>query len=101
MARVNLANEHHGTVWACQTATFDDALPVGVGDLGLLQRAPVLAVAVDDAVAGDGDVGGAIGRERRLAAAGVESLERGLDQGIEVFVGSKLYDGALLPLHGK
>ena len=24
MARVNLANEQHGTVWACQTATFDE-----------------------------------------------------------------------------
>ena len=24
MARVNLASEHHGTVWACQTATFDE-----------------------------------------------------------------------------
>ena len=24
MARVNLANEHHGTVWVCQTATFDE-----------------------------------------------------------------------------
>ena len=24
MARLNLANEHHGTVWACQTATFDE-----------------------------------------------------------------------------
>ncbi|MDO4798555.1 MAG: hypothetical protein Q4A01_11130 [Coriobacteriales bacterium] len=24
MARVSLANEHHGTVWVCQTATFDE-----------------------------------------------------------------------------
>ena len=24
MARVNLADEHHGTVWVCQTATFDE-----------------------------------------------------------------------------
>ena len=24
MARVNLANGHHGVVWACQTATFDE-----------------------------------------------------------------------------
>ena len=24
MARVNLANEHHGTVWVCQTATFGE-----------------------------------------------------------------------------
>ena len=24
MAQVNLADEHHGTVWACQTATFDE-----------------------------------------------------------------------------
>ena len=24
MARVNLADEHHGTVWACQTATFGE-----------------------------------------------------------------------------
>ena len=24
MARVNLADERHGTVWACQTATFDE-----------------------------------------------------------------------------
>ena len=24
MARVSLADEHHGTVWACQTATFDE-----------------------------------------------------------------------------
>ncbi|MBR3160982.1 MAG: hypothetical protein IKF14_18000 [Atopobiaceae bacterium] len=24
MARVNLANEQHGTVWVCQTATFDE-----------------------------------------------------------------------------
>ena len=24
MARVNLANEHHGTVWVWQTATFDE-----------------------------------------------------------------------------
>ncbi|MDO4797192.1 MAG: hypothetical protein Q4A01_04130 [Coriobacteriales bacterium] len=24
MARVNLANEHHGTVWVCQTCTFSE-----------------------------------------------------------------------------
>ena len=24
MARVNLSNEHHGTVWVCQTTTFDE-----------------------------------------------------------------------------
>ena len=24
MARVNLADEHHGTVWVCQTTTFDE-----------------------------------------------------------------------------
>ena len=47
-------------------------------------------------MAGDGNVLLPHGRDGRLAAAGVESLERGFDKGIERLVGSELDDGAIV-----
>ena len=63
--------------------TGENGLPLGVGDLAALDGTPVLAVAVDDALTGNGDVLALYSRQGRLAAARVEALEGGLDDGIE------------------
>ena len=71
-------------------------LPVLGGNLLLLHGAPVLAVTVDNALAGDGNVLSTLGTERRLQTTGVQTLERGLDDRIQRLIGSKEDDGASL-----
>ena len=73
-------------------------LPLVLGHFLTLQGPPVLAVAIDDTLARDGDVLGTIGTQGRLAPAGIESLERGLDEGIEGLVGSKENDATFLDM---
>ena len=76
-------------------AFFDDVLPHVVPHLAAFDLAPGVSVAVDDALAGDGDVMGALGMDRGEAAADVEALEVGVDDRVEVLVRREHEHGAL------
>ena len=78
------------------TAVLCHLLPLTVGHLLLLQRAPPASVSIDNATPRDSNVLGTEGRKRRLATMGVQSLERCLDDGIERKVGREKNDGPLL-----
>ncbi len=80
------------------TARGDQLLP-GVGSqLAALDGTPGIAVAVDDAVAGDGYILDVHGRDRRLAAPGVESLESDFANGIIVLIVAEEDDGVILQM---
>ena len=52
-------------------------------DLFLLDRTPILAIAIDNALAGNGNVLSTLGAQRRLQTTGVKTFERGLDDRIQ------------------
>ena len=80
------------------SAACGDAAPGAFVDLLAFERTPIFAVAVDDALARDGDVAGSARRDGRLAAARVVvALERGLDQRVEALVVREEDDGS--PFH--
>ena len=54
----------------------EERLPLRRGHLALLDRPPRLARTVDDALAGDGDVLGALGPDRRSGSHAFAALER-------------------------
>ena len=72
------------------------AFPHTISHFLLLQRTPIESVAVDSTFTRNGDVLGSIGRDRRLTATCVQSLERSLDKWVKGFVRSKEDDGTLL-----
>ena len=67
--------------------------PYGRRGLALLYGAPVLAVAVEDAFAGDADVLCAVGIEKRMAAPHVEAFEVAVRHGVKVEVGGEDHQG--------
>ena len=68
-------------------AAGDYAFPLVVRHFAALDFAPAVPAAVDDAAAGDGNVGGAVGVDGGEAAADVEPFEVGVDNGVKVDVG--------------
>ena len=71
-----------------QHAAFgQDLLPQVRRDLALLDLAPGIAVAVDDALAGNGDVMLPCRMDRREAATDIQTLEIRVDDRIQVLVG--------------
>jgi hypothetical protein len=80
------------------TRTAQNLLPLGISNLRLLNGAPILSVAINNAIAGDGYVLGTISTQRRLTATRVETFERGSDDGIECFVARELDNGTYLKM---
>ena len=94
--RIALVREPVPAVLRDDAAALQDILPFVVGDLGALDLAPVFAAAVEDAAAGDRDVGRAGGVQRRHAAPHVQALEIRPDDGIQELVRVEHDDGVLV-----
>ena len=73
-------------VFGDDAAAFEQIVPLVLGQFVLFHGTPRGAVAVDDALTRDSDILRTDGRQRRLAAPRVQSLERDLRQRIERFV---------------
>ena len=80
-------------------AACENGLPLVGGDLALFHFAPGVAAAVESPAAGDGDVVRALGVDRREAAPYVQSLEVGVDDGIQVLVRVEDDEGVPLQVH--
>ena len=71
------------------TATGSNLFPLGRSNLGFLQWTPIFAVSIDGTLTGDSHVLQVSTRDRRLAATGVKTFERGFYERIEVDISRK------------
>ena len=78
--------------------SLDNVLPHAFRHLRPFDRSPILPVTVDDAFSGNRDIRGTYCRQRRLAATGIKSFKRGLDDRIKFLVGRKTDDGSHLKM---
>ena len=92
---ISLVGEPGLAVLAQDTTPLQDGFPEVLGHLAAFYFTPGVPVAVDDAPAGNGDIVGTRGVDRRKAAAHVQAFKIRIDDGIQILIGRKNDDGIL------